>query len=322
MTEQTKDKWLVPFDIKTVGTGEKMTITPGTINRLINKDATLEECHIYLNMCKSYGANPFLKDLHLVKYKGQRDPASYVAGIGFFEKKAQLNPKFKGYGRTCWMSEKGEWHEIFIPNKLDFGQYPVACKTICYVDGYEQAQIQTVSWAECYGRKKGGEVNASWNKQPGVMLEKVAKVRLLRKLFSAELGGLYSEDEMHVEIDSVDTNFEEVNTDFKTGTHKIGMEVPQIEEDVREPAVQLNPKPEPQNIQPFNTPITPPGELANSEYKPIGGQSSLNIGVNPNPPENNPQPTVIIQEDPNNMPPPDFNEFLAQEKVNEGKPNE
>jgi len=196
MTE-SKDKWLIPYEIKAVGTGEKLTVHAGTINRLINPHASLEECTIFLNMCRSYGANPFLKDLHLVKYaKDQRDPAEFVAGIGFFEKKAQTNPKFKGYGKTLYMNDKGEWKDIFIAKKFGFGQYPVAARAFCYVDGFVEIQERTTGWDECAGKKRDGTVNASWKKQPGVMLEKVAKVRLLRGVFSSELGGLYSIDEM------------------------------------------------------------------------------------------------------------------------------
>lgn len=194
--EATDNKWLKSFEICPVGTGEKMVITPDNINKMINAKATLAECYIYLNMCKSYGANPFLKDLHLVKYS-ENDPAAFVAGIGFFEKKAQLNPKFKGYKPTRWMNDKGDYLECFIPNKIGFGIYPLACIVSCYVEGYEEVQIQPVTWDECYGRKKDGKINSTWKKQPSTMLEKVAKVRLLRKLFSAELGGLYSEDEIN-----------------------------------------------------------------------------------------------------------------------------
>lgn len=250
--KKTDDKWLVPFDINPVA-GEKIQVTPGTIRRLINDKASLEECHVFLNMCVAYRANPFLKDLHLVKYAAN-SPAAFVAGIGFFEKKAQLNPKFKGYAPTRWMNDKGEYHDIFVPNKLGFGQYPIACVASCHVEGYEEAQTQPASWDECFARKSGNEPNATWKKQPGTMLEKVAKVRLLRKLFSAELGGLYSTDEMSV-------------TGAVEGKPQDDGKAPRVGQTFDEPidaAFEEEPQPEAQT-----EPETPAPETATDEKEPV-----------------------------------------------------
>jgi len=219
---QSLTKWKEKYQVVSVGTGEKIHLTPGMINRLINPNASLEECIIFAKMCVSYGANPFLKDMHLIKYsKEQRDPAAHVAGIGFFEKKAQKNPIFEGYGQTLFMNEKGEWLKCFVPKNFEFLQYPMACEVSCYVKGYKEIQKQIVTWSECFGRKRDGSINATWNKQPGTMLEKVAKVRLLRKLFSAELGGLYTTEEMHID-NAIDVEFEvKEEATLKPGSGKI-----------------------------------------------------------------------------------------------------
>lgn len=210
------DKWLEKFEVTTVGTGEKLSLTPGQIKNLINPKASLQECHVFLNMCRSYGANPFLKDLHLVKYS-EKDPAAFVAGRTFFEKLAATNPRFKGYDITLFMNEKGEWSEAFIKNKFGFGEFPLAAKVFAYVEGYEEKkQSKIVYWDECkkekdewVNKQKTGKrvLNVNWQTQPATMLEKVGRVRLLRELFSAELGGLYSVDENtgHPDVEETDT---------------------------------------------------------------------------------------------------------------------
>ena len=188
-------QWTDSVEIAVAGSSEQLNITYGQVNKLICKDATMQECMMFLSICKSVGANPWLKDVHLIKYSANAQPA-YVSGIGFFEKKAQLNPKFRGYGSTQWMNEAGEWKDVFIANTLGFGKNPIACKASCYVEGYQSVQEQTVTWDE------SNAGNKTWSKMPSVMIEKVAKVRLLRKLFSAELAGLYTHEERHLQVDT------------------------------------------------------------------------------------------------------------------------
>lgn len=208
MTEETKetDKWLVPYDIEPVG-GNKLTVTVGTVQRMINEHATYSECVLFLRKCQQYGADPLMGDMHLIKYsKDQKDPPAIVAGVGFFEKKAQLNKKFKGYGLTYWMNSKGEWKDVHLDKTP-----PLACKKSAFVDGYVNEQWKTTHWDEAKGLKKDGSLKAIWLKMPATMIEKVCKVRLLRELFSADFGGLYSEDE---DLQSPDMNIPLANKNF------------------------------------------------------------------------------------------------------------
>jgi hypothetical protein len=69
-----------------------------------------------------------------------------------------------------------------------------------YRKDWEYPIYQSVSLQEAEQRKSNGQANSNWSKQPSTMLEKVAKVRALREAFVEDLGGMYSAEEMNVDI--------------------------------------------------------------------------------------------------------------------------
>lgn len=180
----------------TLVAGGQYTMSPAEVRNQLQPEGTLEECEKYLNLCMAYGADPRQNDLHFIKYR-PNDKPKYISGIGFYEKKAQLNPKFRGFGRTEYLvlsKEDGatpEWSEFFL---RDFHKKILACKVRVHVEGFaEQEQIVTIEECQSSG--------PTWKAMPATMLEKTTKVRILRKLFAVEFAGLYTSEEMGTDIE-------------------------------------------------------------------------------------------------------------------------
>ena len=206
MAEQlttTQKAWAQPFQLK-----EGLSMRAIDVKRLLNLEhVTLNECHLFLNKCKQYRADPFMNDMHMVKYSPTKS-ASIITGVGFFQKKAAANSRFEGYAPTLWLSDfraqkPPEWVDFWVPAM--HGKYPLACRARCYIKGYKEVQVFTVNWDENFktkdiwenGKKTGEKkINSTWDGMPSRMLEKDAVVGLLRSCLPEDLAGLYISEEI------------------------------------------------------------------------------------------------------------------------------
>ena len=159
-------------------------------------NVTDQECKMFLEMCRSAGLNPFLKDAYLIKYGAQQ--AQMITGIGVFERRAFNNEKYRGMEDGVIVVDK----DGLVVERT--GSFTLSTDTIVggwgrvYVKDYAVPITATVSFDE-YCSKKDGKPSSTWAKMPGVMINKVAKVAALRKAFPDDLRGLYETIEMNVD---------------------------------------------------------------------------------------------------------------------------
>lgn len=193
--------WSEPFQLTS-----KLSMRPVDVKRLLGiEHVELNEALLFLNKCKQYGADPYMGDMHMIKYSAS-SKASIITGVGFFQKKAAVNPRFEGYGKTEWLTDKDgkiQWVDFWVP-KIH-GKYPLACRASCYIKGFKEVQNFVVNWDEnvkkkdeYVDRQKTGKkiINATWDGMPSRMLEKDAIVALLRQVLPNDLGGLYIAEEI------------------------------------------------------------------------------------------------------------------------------
>lgn len=64
-------------------------------NGTTTSNVTAQEIKTYLRLCQAQRLNPFTKDAYLVKYG--TSPATIIAGKETFTKRAQRNPRFRGF---------------------------------------------------------------------------------------------------------------------------------------------------------------------------------------------------------------------------------
>ncbi len=182
----TQKAWTQKFQLT-----EKLSLRPIDVKRLLGiEHVEVNEAILFLNKCKQYGADPFMNDMHLIKYSKTASP-TIVTGVGLFQKKAVENPNFEGYGPTMWLDKNMKWVDCWIPSI--HGKNPLACKASCYMKGWREAQTFVVNWEENH------KSTNPWKSMPSRMLEKNALVGLLRSVLPSQVGGLYISEEINGE---------------------------------------------------------------------------------------------------------------------------
>lgn len=149
---------------------------------------TTSEIKAYMRLCQAQRLNPFTRDAHLIKYGNS--PAQIVAGKETFTKRAQRNPRFRGYtaGITVIRGD-GKLHRR-EGSMLIKGETLIGGWCSVSIEGYEKPMFDEVSLAE-YDTGK-----SNWKRMPATMIRKVAICHALREAFPEDLGGLYGPEEM------------------------------------------------------------------------------------------------------------------------------
>ncbi len=182
-----------------------------TIKNTVAKDTNPLEFDLFMNAARSYGLDPFRKQISAIVFNkdnaqkrqmaiivgrdglrsiaarcGDYRPASGPAQITYDESaKSKTNPKgIISVGITLYKQDnKGEWHPVYGEAFWD-----------------EFAPIKD-EWAwndQERKRKPTGEqtVDGNWAKMPIVMLTKCAEGQALRAGWPDQFGNLYAEEEM------------------------------------------------------------------------------------------------------------------------------
>ena len=175
--------------------GDDMNLTPGRVRELRvigDKDKVSDRAVTnFMMLCKAHRLNPFTREAYLIKYGSS--PATLVVGKEVFTKRAQKNPRFKGFeaGVSVLSSDKTKLTRrdgsMVVEGETLVGGW---CRV--YVDGYENPMFDEVSMRE-YSTGK-----SNWTSKPATMIRKTAIVHALREAFPDEFGGLYDAVEMGV----------------------------------------------------------------------------------------------------------------------------
>lgn len=186
---------------------EEVTLSPSIIRNFLvngNGNVTDQEIAMFLNLCRFQHLNPFLREAYLIKFGNQ--PATIVVGKEAITKRAMRNEKYSGQtaGIVIFHEESGELE--YRPGSLLMeGEQLVGGWAKVYVKGYDVPIEAVVSYQEYVGTTKDGAVNSQWAKKPATMIRKVALVQALREAFPEDLGGMYSSEEMNIELDETAT---------------------------------------------------------------------------------------------------------------------
>ena len=143
------------------------------------------EIGLFIKTCAAYGLNPFLKDVHLVKYKSGQ-PAAIIVGKDSFTKKArQMGARWVA-GIVVKRGDK-VYHEegaLLLPGDELVGGWATV------ITGKNERFPDKVSM------KEYGSYQSTWKSMPATMIRKVALVHALREAYPDLFGGLYDASEM------------------------------------------------------------------------------------------------------------------------------
>ena len=135
--------------------------------------ATDQEVALGLAIVKSLNLNPFLREVHFIKYS-QKDKMAIVVGYEVYLKRAERTGKLDGWTAGINTAENFAWVKIWRKD-------------------WKEPFEWTVNLAE-FNKKQ-----STWNQIPSFMGRKVAIAQGFRLCFPDELGGLpYTQEEREV----------------------------------------------------------------------------------------------------------------------------
>ena len=186
--------------------GQKISLSPEIVRNYLvsgNGNVTDQEVMMFLSLCKYQRLNPFLREAYLVKFGGQ--PATIITGKEVFTKRAASLKECKGFeaGVIVRTAQGLEYRKGTLT--LDDEELVGGWAKVYRQDWNVPLEI-TVSMSEYLRRKADGSPMSTWAAMPATMIRKVALVQALREAFPEDFGGMYSPEEMPVDIQTLPTN--------------------------------------------------------------------------------------------------------------------
>jgi phage recombination protein Bet len=161
------------------------------IKKLFAPKLTENEFIIFVEMGKSTGLNPFLKEIWAVKYK-EGEPAQIFVGRDGYRKSAQRDKHYDYH--TCdavYSNDKYDVSNGDITHKYNLQDRGKLMGAYCLVQRKGSSR-PTYVFAELTEYNTGFSV---WKTKPATMIKKVAEAQALKAAFQELFAGTYSEFE-------------------------------------------------------------------------------------------------------------------------------
>ena len=169
--------------------GDMVQFTAQDIKARLCPEATDKELALVMALCQQQRLNPFIKDVHIIKYGNQ--PAQIITGKEVFTKRANANKNYKGFeAGVTFLNKRGE-----VCQREGSAVYKAAQEVLIggwcrvHVEGrrpfYDEVSLDEYSTGK-----------SNWLKMPATMIRKVALVHCLREAFPDDFQGLYAAEEM------------------------------------------------------------------------------------------------------------------------------
>jgi phage recombination protein Bet len=152
------------------------------IKRMFCKGMSDDEFHLFGHVCKHTKLDPFLKQIYAIPRDGKITIQTSIDGLRLIAE------------RTGRYSPGREATYVYDPDKQLASATSYVKKMT--LDGTWHEIAATAHFDEYAQRTREGKLTQFWLTKGHIMLAKCAEALALRKAFPAEMGGLYSDDEM------------------------------------------------------------------------------------------------------------------------------
>lgn len=241
------------------------------------KQPTDAEMYVFKRLCESLGANPFLRDIHIVKYS-ETSPASFITGKDFFTKVARSQ-------NATWESgilvvRQGESQETKL-----IGTFMLPTDSL--VGGWADVHTKDGTMPTTVLLSDFDTGKSLWAKMPGTMIEKCAIVKALRMAYPDKFSGAYSAEEMAQadkfkdvdliqDIESIDKA--QVSTPLVQHAESLGAEVVDVKPKVEKITATVEPVITSAKPQVLSEP-TPPESILCPIHNEEMGRRDGNYGI-------------------------------------------
>jgi phage recombination protein Bet len=152
------------------------------------------DAYIFLEVCRSKGLNPFLREAYLVAFEDKKAgefKTSIIVGKDAFVRKAEEHPDFDGF-RAGLIIQDAEGAIHFDRE----GEFMTKDETL--LGGWAEVKRKGISspFKAAVSLTEYRKDNHFWKDKPATLIRKVALVHALREAFAETFGGLYDQSEM------------------------------------------------------------------------------------------------------------------------------
>lgn len=243
--EQVAEKGLTEYQVA----GQTVKLSFNIVKNFLvkgNGEVNNQDIIQFISICKYNQLNPFLNEAYLVKYGSE--PATMIVSKEAFFKRADACDNYEGIEAGV-IVQRGE---TFIEVEGTFKQ-PDDVLLGGWAKVYRSDRrvpfVAKVNINEYIQVKKDGTPNRFWKEKPATMICKVAKMQALREAFPAQLGAMYTQEEV--------IHTEDTKTEIKANANKESFNIESIdfeevktsEKDKKKTTTQQESQPESKQLQ-------------------------------------------------------------------------
>jgi phage recombination protein Bet len=165
---------------------QQLDIIKKTVAASLNKDQFL----LFIEVCKHYRLNPMARQIYgFNDNKGRMVVQTSIDGFRLMAERTKL---YGGQIGPEWCGPDGVWKDVWLEKEP-----PAAARV-----GIIRRDFDKPMWGVARYSSYAG-TSPNWSKMPEVMISKCAESLAFRKAFPAEMGGLYTSDEMEQAADEM-----------------------------------------------------------------------------------------------------------------------
>lgn len=202
---KSDDKTEKELIYKPLGEDREISLTVNMTKRFLTRPtrngtvASNEDVIKFMMLCQARQLNPWVGDAYLVGYDGERGAEfSLITAVQALEKRAEMHPHYDGmeHGILIARDDGSIEHRagtFWMPNELLVGGWAKVYRKDRSRPEYVSLQLAAFN--------KGRSL---WKSDPAGMINKCARAAALRHSFPSQTGGLYLEEEVRGQVDTID----------------------------------------------------------------------------------------------------------------------